>query len=77
MKAKTLSILMDGYQVALTALLLILVSTSIVAHAVLGHLGIFGWLISAILLAVVGNLFKHSLSDYRQTKRENENVESK
>lgn len=75
MKAKTLFLLMDGYQVALATLLLILVSVSIVAHAVLGHLGFLGWIFSAIILAVAVKLFLNSLSDYRQTKNEKEIVE--
>lgn len=68
MKEKTAMLIMDGYQVALGAIMLILVTVGIAAHLIAGHLGFVGILVAALMWYIVYRLFMLSVSDYKKTK---------
>lgn len=68
MKEKTAMLIMEGYQVALGAIMLILATVDIVAHLVAGHLGFVGILVAALMWYIVYSLFMMSVRDYKKTK---------
>ena len=75
MKEKTLLLIMDGYQVALTALLLILITTSFLYHLFAGHLGFVGFMVAAILWYIMYRMFTMSVRDYKKMKKSNSSNE--
>lgn len=68
MKEKTLSLFLNGYQVALTALLLILITISIAAHLISGHFGFIGFIVAAALWYLVYGMFKMAIREYKAEK---------
>lgn len=75
MKEKRFLLIMDGYQVALTALLLILITTSFGYHLFAGHLGFVGFIVAAVLWYIMYRMFTMAIRDYKQTKKSNSSNE--
>lgn len=68
MKDKTILLIVDGYQVVLGVLALILLTIGIVAHAIAGHLGFVGYIIAGVMWYVMYSLVAMSVRDYKETK---------
>lgn len=65
---KMMVLIISGSQVALGAIMLILVTVSIAAHAIAGHLGFIGWLVAALMWTIIYRLFRLSVQDYKKDK---------
>ncbi len=70
MKERTALLIMDGYQVALGAIILVLVSVVILAHLFAGHLGFKGCIIAAIMWYIVYHMSMTSVRDFKKTKKQ-------
>lgn len=68
MKLKTCLLIMEGFQVALGAIILILATIGFIAHLVMGHLGIIGFLVGAAMWGICYHLFGLAMQDYKSTK---------
>lgn len=68
MKEKTALLIMDGYQVALGAIMLVLVTVGIIAHLCAGHLGFIGCIVTAVMWYIIYSLFMQSVRDFKETK---------
>lgn len=71
MKEKTALLIMDGYQVALGAIALVLATSWIGFHLFAGHFNIPGFAVAAFVWYIVYSLTKHSIRDYKKTKHSN------
>lgn len=69
MKERTALLIMDGYQVALGAIMLVLLTVGIIAHLCAGHLGVIGCVVAAIMWYIVYSMFMQSVRDYKETKK--------
>lgn len=70
MKEKTMLLIMDGYQVALIGIMLVLITIWIVAHLFAGHFGIIGFIIAGAVWYLIYSLFRLSIRDYKETKNQ-------
>lgn len=61
-------LIISGFQVSLGAIMLLLVTVGIAAHALAGHLGFLGWLVAAFMWTIVYRLFRLSVTDYKKDK---------
>lgn len=68
MKERTALLIMDGYQMVLGAIMLVLATVGILAHLFVGHLGFIGCIVAAILWHIVYSLFMLSVRDFKKTK---------
>ena len=68
MKERTALLIMDGYQMVLGAIMLVLATVGIFAHLFAGHLGFIGCIVAAILWYIVYSLFILSARDIKTTK---------
>lgn len=68
MKEKTFLLIMDGYQVVLGGIALILLTIGIVVHAIAGHLGFIGYLVAGVMWYIIYSMFMMSVRDYKATK---------
>lgn len=68
MKERTALLIMDGYQMVLGAIMLVLATVGILAHLFAGHLGFIGCIVAAILWYIVYSLFMLSVRDFKKTK---------
>lgn len=71
MKEKTALLIMDGYQVALGTIALVLATSWIVFHLFAGHFNIPGFAVAALVWYIVYSLTKLSIRDYKKTKHSN------
>lgn len=69
MKERTALLIMDGYQMVLGAIMLVLATVGILAHLFAGHLGFIGCIVVAILWYIVYSLFMLSVRDFKKTKK--------
>lgn len=68
MKEKTFLLIIDGYQVVLGGLALILLTIAIVAHAIAGHIGFIGYIVAGVMWYIIYSMFMMSVRDYKATK---------
>lgn len=71
MTRKTALLIMDGYQVALGAIMLVLATSWIGFHLFAGHFNILGFAVAAFAWYIVYSLTKLSIRDYKKTKHSN------
>lgn len=71
MKEKTALLIMDGYQVALGVIMLVLATWWIGYHLISGHFNLPGFAIAAFAWYVVYSLTMQSIRDYKKTKKSN------
>lgn len=71
MKEKTALLIMDGYQVALGAILLVLATWWIGYHLFAGHFNLPGFAVAAFAWYIVYSLTMLSIRDYKKTKKTN------
>lgn len=71
MKEKTALLIMDGYQVALGMLMLVLATWWIGYHLIAGNFNIPGFIIAAFMWGIVFYLTRLSIRDYKKTKKSN------
>lgn len=69
MKEKTALLIMDGYQVALGAIALVLVTWWIGFHLSAGHFNFPGFVVAAFVWYIMYSLTKLSIRDYKKTKQ--------
>lgn len=67
-----MALAISGSQVALGAIMLLLMTVGIAAHAIKGHLGIIGWPVAVVMWTIVYRLFRMSVSDYKKDKATDE-----
>lgn len=72
MKEKTALLILDGYQVALGAIMLVCVTVGFLAHLFKGHLGPIGFVVGAFMWYIVYSMFIWSVRDYKKTKNSKE-----
>lgn len=71
MKEKTALLIMDGYQVALGAIMLVLATVWIIVHLIAGHFNLPGFALAAFVWYIVYSLTMQSIRDYKKTKKSN------
>lgn len=71
MKVNNLETACCGFQLALGALMLLLVTSWIIAHLFKGTFGILGFAIAAIVWYIIYGLVRISWQDYKQSKEQN------
>lgn len=70
MKEKTALLIMDGYQVALIAIMLVLITVWIIAHLFAGHFNFIGFIAAGAVWYIIFGLFCSSIRDYKATKNQ-------
>lgn len=71
MKRKTALLIMDGFQVALGAIMLVLATWWISYHLIAGNFNLIGFAVAAFAWYIVYSLTRLSIRDYKQTKKSN------
>ncbi len=71
MKEKTALLIMDGYQVALGVIALVLVTWWIGYHLIAGNFNLIGFAVAALVWYIVYYLTRLSIRDYKKTKKSN------
>lgn len=71
MKEKTALLIMDGFQVALGEIMLVLATWWIGYHLFAGHFNIPGFAVAAFVWYIVYSLTMLSFRDYKKTKHSN------
>lgn len=71
MKEKTALLIMDGFQVALGVIMLVLATWWIGYHLFAGHFNIPGFAVAAFVWYIVYSLTMLSIRDYKKTKHSN------
>lgn len=69
MKEKTALLIMDGYQVALGVIMLVLATIWIGYHLFAGNFNLIGFAIAAVFWYIVYSLTCASIRDYRKDKK--------
>lgn len=75
MKEKQALLIMDGYMVCLTSLMLILTTWWIGHHLFAGNFNLIGGFVAAIFWTITAGLFRLSVKDYQKTKISKETEE--
>ena len=71
MKANNLETAFCGFQLALGVILLLLVTSWIIAHLFKGSFGILGFALAAAVWYIIFGLARISWQDYKQSKEQN------
>lgn len=69
MKEKTALLILDGYQVALGVIMLVLATIWIGYHLFAGNFNLIGFAVAAFMWYIVYSLTCQSIRDYRKEKK--------
>lgn len=71
MKEKSFLLIMDGSQIALAVLMLVLATWWIGYHLIAGNFNVLGFLVAAFVWGIVFHLTRLSIRDYKKDKKSN------